>query len=93
MAQPNTPIHKVAWPIELTAVQVVPDSDIDINALRWRDADGQEGQSSVGEIVHQVDAGLVVQVDVRPAEVVELGGRRRLVIEGKTGPILALPRW
>jgi hypothetical protein len=93
VARPTTPIREAVWPIELIESQLATTSDKHLNALRWRDADGQEGQSSVGEIVYQVEHGSDVRVGGAAVDVAEQGDGRWLLVDGSPDALLALPHW
>jgi hypothetical protein len=89
----TTQIHEAVWPLDLIEIKPAVESDAHIAAVRWRDAGGQEGRSSIGEIVHQVREGKVVTVGGVVTEVIEHDGHDLLVVDGSNEPLLALPRW
>jgi hypothetical protein len=93
VGRPTTQIHEAVWPLDLIEIKPAVESDAHIAAVRWRDAGGQEGQSSIGEIVHQVRDGKVVTVGGVVTEVIERDGYDLLVVDGSSEPLLALPRW
>jgi hypothetical protein len=93
MTRPSTPIRDAVWPLELTAAKLAGESPDRVAAVRWRDAEGQEGQSSVGEIAHQIADGREVRVAGIAAEIAEDGANRWLVVGGRLDPLLALPSW
>lgn len=53
MTRPSTPMRDAVLPLELTAAKLAGESTDRVAAVRWRDTDGQEGQSSVGEIASE----------------------------------------
>lgn len=75
------------WPIVLTASKPSRNHPDRVSVVRWRDARGQEGQSSIGEIVHQVDEGRTVKLGDETLEVIDDGDQRLLVVDGRTDPI------
>jgi len=93
MTRPSTPIRDALWPLELTAAKLTREGTDRVAAVRWRDAAGQEGQSSTGEIAHQMADGREVRVAGIVAEIAEDGANRWLVVEGRLDPLLALPSW
>jgi hypothetical protein len=93
MPQPRTPLKDAVFPIELFASMPEADSGDYISRVRWRDRDGNEGQSSIGAIVRLVDHGAVVTVAGNPTRVVEVGKCRFIVVDASDAPIRKLPGW
>jgi hypothetical protein len=86
-------IRSVAWPLELTYARRSERDGACVSAVRWRDAAGRTGQSSIGEIVHQVGRGKRVTVAGAEISLAGKDGRSWLVAGGGDELIAALPGW
>jgi hypothetical protein len=93
MARPKTPLKSAVFPIELVASMPEAGTSDYVGTVRWRDCNGKEGQSSIGAIVNHVDRGYVVTIAGSPTSVVEVGKRRRLIVDASDAPIRNLPGW